>query len=51
MLINPPNLPMGKGGIPWGSIILAAIIIGGVSYVGYHTIIAPELTNNKNPKS
>jgi hypothetical protein len=46
MLITTKNLPMNNGGLPWGAIILAVIVIGGVSYLGYQMIQAPKLTAN-----
>lgn len=44
-------MPMSDKGIPLGSIILAVLFISGISYVGYHLIIAPKIKEPKNPKS
>ena len=43
MLITTNNLPMNDGGFPWGSIILAVVIVGGVGYLGYRAIQSPKL--------
>ena len=32
------NLPVNNGGIPWGTVILAVVIIGGVGYLGYQVM-------------
>lgn len=51
MLITTKPLPMQDNGIPIGSIILAALLIGSITYIGYHLIIAPKIIQHKNPKS
>ena len=32
-----------NGGIPWGTIIIAAVLIGGVGYMTYHVIKDPVI--------
>lgn len=43
MLFTIKDLPMQNNGIPWGPIILAVVIVGGVGYLGYRTIQSPKL--------
>jgi hypothetical protein len=42
MLITTNNLPMNNGGLPWGSIILAVILVSGVGYLGYRAFQPPK---------
>lgn len=50
MLLTTKNLPMNNGGLPWGTIILAVLVIGGVSYLGYQAIQAPKIIPNPKTK-
>lgn len=38
MLMTTKNLPMNNRGVPWGTVILAVVIIGGVGYLGYQVM-------------
>ena len=46
MLFTPTTLPMNNSGIPWGTIILALIIIGGVGYITYNIMQSPKTMKN-----
>lgn len=54
MLMTARNLPMNNGGLPWGTIILAVIVIGGVGFLGYQAmqspIIMPKPKNKENER-
>ena len=50
MLMTTQNLPMRNNGIPWGTIILAVIVIGGVSYLGYQAMQSPIIVSNPKNK-
>ncbi len=41
---------MKNGGLPWGTIILAVIVIGGVSYLGYQAMQSPIIMPNPKNK-
>lgn len=43
MLITTKNLPMNNAGLPWGTIILAVILIGGVGYMSYQAWQSPSI--------
>ena len=49
MLITTQKLPMASNdGIPWGGIVIAIIIIGGVSYLSYQAFKPmPALNSSK----
>ncbi len=50
MLIEQTHFPQRQGGnIPWGTIILAVVIIGGVGYMTYQVMKDPVII--PNPKS
>ncbi len=42
MLMTTKHLPMNNGGVPWGTVILAVVFIGGVSYLGYQVMKSPK---------
>ncbi len=44
MLITAQNLPMRNDGIPWGTVLIAVIIIGGVGYMSYQALKPIEPT-------
>ncbi len=50
MLFIPKNIPMSNSGLPWGKIIIAVILIGGVSYLGYQMIQEPKLIASPKTK-
>lgn len=50
MLITTNNLPMNKGGIPWGPIILTLVIVGGVGFISYQAIKTPKLISETKTK-
>ena len=50
MLLTPKNLPMSNGGLPWGTIIFVAVIVCGVSYIGYQAMQPPVIIPNPKTK-
>ncbi|MFM2331378.1 MAG: hypothetical protein RIQ74_198 [Pseudomonadota bacterium] len=51
MLMTTQNLPMNNGGIPWGTIAIATIIIGGLGYMTYTVVNQPKTIKKPNPES
>ncbi len=50
MLMTTKNLPMNNGGMPWGTIILAVVIVGGVGYLGYQVMSSPKIISKPKTK-
>lgn len=47
MLFSTPGLPMKQGGVPWGTIFVAAVFFGIIGYIGYQSMKEPVIVNHK----
>jgi len=51
MLITTTSLPMSNGdGLPWGTIAIVVLIIGGLGYFGYRALQTPDFISSLETK-
>lgn len=48
MLVETKTLPMQKPGFPWGTLLVAVVILGGITYLSYSTFQKNQIIIKNN---